>query len=123
MTNPTSTSDLETRWRPLTTQEEVNAEAYLADAWEMLKARRPTLEVDMAAGTVTTGNVVRVVSTMVLRVLKNPGGYVEETLDDWTGKRDPSWTGNLYVTASELADVTPNRRGPRSVRLVVNGDV
>src|SRR4051812_30423638 len=123
MTNPASTSDLEARWRPLSAQETTNAEAFLDDAWAMLTSRRQTLEADLTAGTVTAANVIRVLAQMVLRVLKTPGGYDSETIDDYPYRRNAIISsGALHVTPDELADVTPGRRGQRSVRLVAYGD-
>jgi hypothetical protein len=124
MANPATVADIEARWRPLTAQETTNADALLADAWALLIARRPTLEADITAGTVSTENVVRVVVAMVLRVLRNPDGKLEESIDDYTYRRDSAVsTGSLYVTPDELADLTPGRRRQRSVRLVAYGDV
>ena len=124
MPNPASMSDLEARWRPLTDQEVTNAEAFLDDAYALLLGRRPTLEADVTAGSVTAPNVVRVVCAMVLRVLKNPDGYDEEAVDDWRGRRNTLVaSGLLHVTPDELQDITPGRRSRRSIRLVVNGDV
>jgi hypothetical protein len=123
MANPASIADIEARWRPLTAQEIVNANAFLGDAWALLTNRRPTLEVDMSAEIVSPENVVRVVCAMVLRVLKNPDGYESESLDDWNGRRSELIaSGLLHVTPDELADVTPGRRQRRSVRLVKDGD-
>lgn len=124
MPNPTTIADLEARWRPLSDTEAVNADALLADAWWMLTARRPSLDADVVAGSVASGNVVRVVSAMVLRVLRNPEGYRSETVDDYAYTRDELVSsGALHVTADELADVTPNgSRRVASVRLVAYGD-
>jgi hypothetical protein len=123
MANPASIADIEARWRPLTAQEIVNANAFLGDAWALLTNRRPTLEVDMSAEAVSPENVVRVVCAMVLRVLKNPDGYESESLDDWNGRRSELIaSGLLHVTPDELADVAPGRRRRRSVRLVKDGD-
>lgn len=126
MVNPVQVSDLESRWRPLSTQETVNAQAYLDDAWSLLTTRRPTLEADITATTVSQGSVERVVCAMVLRVLRNPDGYITEAVDDWSGTRSPARaSGELFVTPEELADVTPAaiRTNRRSVRLVAYGDV
>lgn len=77
----------------------------------------------MALGTVVTANVIRVVVAMVLRVLKNPDGYDTEAIDDWSGRRNALVAdGLLRVTSEELADVTPGRRGRRSLRMVAYGD-
>lgn len=123
MPNPATTADVEARWRPLSDDEYTNAEAFLDDAWWLLLSKRPTLEDDLTAGTVTEGNVVRVVSAMVLRILKNPDGKSEESIDDYRYRRDALMaSGLLTVTPDELADITPGRRRSRSVRLVAYAD-
>lgn len=123
MPNPATVADIEDRWRPLTEQETTNAVAFLGDAWAELLSRRPNLEADVTAGTVAEANVIRVVSAMVLRILKNPGGYDQESIDDWTGRRNALVAdGVLRVTPDELAAVSPGRATRRSVRLVVYGD-
>jgi hypothetical protein len=123
MANPASAADIEARWRPLTAQQNINATAYLEDAWAMLLGRRPTLDVDMAAGTVSEENVRRVVATMVLRILRNPEGKDSEQIDDYKYTRhELVASGMLHVTSDELADITPGRRRRRSIRLVKDGD-
>lgn len=128
---PVTVEDIEARWRPLSDQESVNAQAFIADAWEELLIRRPELEANMTAGTVREGNVCRILAWAVRRVLINPEGWVQETLDDWTGRRsDLVAQGTLYFTDEELAVVTPPpETGPgvvvgrrHSVRLVRDGD-
>ena len=120
---PASTTDIEARWRPLSEQETVNADAWLTDAYAILLDRRPTLEADVTAGTVSEGNVRRVLCQMVLRVLKNPDGYSQEAIDDWSGTRTPlSAAGLLSLTPDELRDITPGRKTNRSVRLVAYGE-
>ena len=124
MANPATVADIAARWRPLTAQETINANAYLTDAWALLLSRRPSLEADITAGTVTAANVVRVVCAMVLRILKNPEGIVEYAIDDYRARRDALLSaGLLMVTGDELADITPGRARHKSVRLVIYGDV
>jgi hypothetical protein len=124
MSNPATITDIEDRFRPLTDAEKVNARAYLDDAWSLLTGRLPSLEANLAAGTVHISNAVRVVANMVVRVLRNPDGKLEESIDDYRYRRDALLSsGALTVTDEELADLTPN--GPRrvnSVRLVAYGD-
>jgi hypothetical protein len=121
--NPAAVADIEARWRPLTDQEFTNAEAFLEDAWWMLLGRRPNLEAELTAETVNEGNVIRVLCAMVLRILKNPDGKLEEAIDDYRYRRDSLVSsGALHVTSDELADITPGRARRRSVRLVVYGD-
>lgn len=79
----------------------------------------------MLAGVVLGPNVVRVLTAMVLRILRNPDGYDSETIDDYTYRRNSLMSsGALHVTGDELADLTPARGAGRrnSVRLVVYGD-
>lgn len=121
--NPAVISDVEARFRPLSDQESTNADALLGDAWELLLSRRPNLEAAIDSATVSEANVIRVVVAMVLRVLRNPGGLLEESIDDYTYRRDPALSaGALYVTDDELADITPGRARRRSVRLVTYGE-
>lgn len=123
---PAIPDDIEVRWRPLTDQERVTAAAYLSDAWELLLGRRPNLEADVTAGTVSTGNVIRVLVAMVKRVMLNPESKSEETIDDYRYKRDELVSsGILRVTDEELFDLTPavSRARSRSVRLIAYGEV
>ena len=123
MPNPATVSDIEARWRPLTADESITAITLLADAWWILLGRLPSLEENMTAQTVAPENVVRVLSAMVLRVLRNPDGKLEEQIDDYRYRRDSVVSsGTLQVTADELADLTPGRARPKSVRLVAYGD-
>lgn len=123
MPNPVSPTDIEDRWRTLSEQETRVAQTFIDDAWALLLTRRPNLEADIAAGTVASTNVVRVVSAMVLRVMRNPEGKEFESIDDYSYRRSAIMaSGVLHVTGDELADITPGRRVRRSVRLVVYGD-
>jgi hypothetical protein len=123
MPNPATTADIEARWRPLTEAEATTAATLLGDAWWILVGRLPNLEANMTAGTVATENVIRVLCAMVLRVLKNPEGKLEEQVDDYRYRRDSAISsGELLVTSDELADLTPGRARSKSVRLVAYGD-
>lgn len=123
MPNPATTDDVAARFRDLTPTETLYAGTLLGDAWALLLGRRPNLEQDVTDGTVTTANVVRVLASMVVRVMRNPDGYLQESIDDYTYRRDAAVSaGLLHVTADELADLSPGRRRRRSVRLVIYGD-
>lgn len=125
MPNPATTSDIVDRFRPLTAAETNNAQAYLEDAWALVTGRLPSLEANMTAGSVTVANVVRVISAMVIRVLRNPDGKSEESIDDYRYRRDSLVSsGILAVTDDELADLTPAAtRSRNSVRLVAYGEL
>lgn len=125
MPNPAMLPDVQARFRPLTDQEQINGIAYLDDAWWLLTGRLPNLEANLTAGRVSEGNVIRVVSNMVVRVLRNPKGLLEESIDDYRYRRDALVSsGALHVTPEELADLTPGAgRLVNSVRLVAYGEV
>jgi hypothetical protein len=54
MTNPATATDLESRfYRELTDRESGIADTWLDDAWAMLLGRRPNLQADITAGTVS----------------------------------------------------------------------
>lgn len=103
MQNPTAVEDLVPRFRPLTAAEEVNAAAWLADAWEELRARVPSLEARYAAGLVTDGLIRRVVAAMVVRVLRNPDSLRSWTVDGDSFTRDQLVSaGLLFVSRDEI---------------------
>lgn len=115
MTNPATTADLVARWRPLSDQEETNGETFLADAWRMLRRRLTTLEDDIADD--TTGDleaeVVRILCAAVLRVMKNPDGKRQESIDDYSWTRDQAVSaGLLYFGDDEIGAVTVDGTGP-----------
>lgn len=112
MPNPATTADLESRWRPLTAQETTNGTTFLADAWGMLKRHFARLDVDLdaeiAADVDLEAEVVRVIATAVLRVMKNPDGKRQEAIDDYSWLRDQAVSaGLLYFTDDELEDLFP----------------
>lgn len=114
MANPATTVDLESRWRPLTAQETVNGETFLDDAWRMLKravAKRGG-DIEALIEADTTGDleaeVVRVLATAVLRVMKNPDGKTRESIDDYEWDRNEAVaSGLLYLDDGDLDDLVP----------------
>lgn len=109
MPNPAFTDDLEARWRPLSEQEAINGETFLDDAWRMLKRRFSTLEADMGTIDDLEAEVVRIMATAVLRVMKNPDGKRQEAIDDYSWQRDQAVSaGLLYFTDAELGDLYPD---------------
>lgn len=112
MANPATTAEVEARWRPLSAQETINAETFLADAWVMLRRHFTALgvdiEVSIAADTDLSADLVRVMVTAVLRVMKNPDGLSQESIDDYTYRRDEATSaGLLYFTEDELDGLVP----------------
>lgn len=112
MSNPASTADLVIRWRPLSDQEAINGIVFLDDAWRMLRRRLTRLDVDIEdlidSDTDLRDDVVRVITTAVLRVMKNPDGKRSESIDDYSWTRDQAVSaGLLYITDDELTDLVP----------------
>lgn len=115
MTNPASTADLEARWRPLSDQEKINGQTFLEDAWRLLRRRIQTIEADIAADTSgdLQADAVRVLATAVLRVMKNPDGIRQESVDDYSWTRDQAVSaGLLYISDDELNDLIVDGTGP-----------
>lgn len=112
MANPVTTDDVEDRWRTLTDAELVGAQALLDDAWSIVLAQVPHLEERIASGAVASGLVVSVVTAMVLRVLRNPEGLRQESIDDYSYTRDQALSGGLlYLTDAELSMLSVRRSG------------
>jgi Phage protein Gp19/Gp15/Gp42 len=108
MANPAHVTDIENRWRALSPDEANVAEALLTDAWAMALVRVPTLEARLADESLSTALVVAVICAMVLRVMRNPDGKVQEAIDDYSYTRDSSLAaGLLYLGPDELALLSP----------------
>ncbi|HET7386979.1 MAG TPA: Gp19/Gp15/Gp42 family protein [Nocardioidaceae bacterium] len=126
MANPAALSDLENRWRPLSTQEQTNGQTFLDDAWRMLRRRVTNLETNIATDTDLHDEAVRVIAQAVLRVMKNPDGKRQESIDDYAWTRDQAVSaGLLYFTDQEINDLIPGedtRRGAWDFDLLgING--
>lgn len=79
--NPVALSDVVARFRALTTDEAVRAQALLDDAWEELLELIPGIADRVAAGTLRSGLVIAKVCEAVIPVLRNPEGWLEEEKD------------------------------------------
>lgn len=108
MANPATVADLVSRWRPLSAQETTNGQTFLDDAWAILKRRVEDIETLIAADADLEAEVVRILATAVLRVMKNPDGKRQESIDDYSWTRDESVSsGLLYFTDDELDGLVP----------------
>lgn len=109
MANPVQVTDLETRYRALSSGEQAVAEALLADAWAIMVARVPELEARLTAGTLSAELVTAVECGIVLRVLRNPEGKRMESIDDYSYTRDDTRAGGLlYLSVDELDLLSPD---------------
>ncbi len=106
-TNPATVADLEARaLRPLSQTELDAAPTMLEDAWNIILATRPSVAARLDAIPVDEAFealVVQVECAMVLRVLSNPDGKLEEEIDDYRYRLDAARSsGSLYLSAAEL---------------------
>ena len=110
MLNPAIPGDVASRWRPLSDQETQNAQTFLNDAWVLLARRMKRLGVDLdaqdAADPMFADDVVRVLCAAVLRVMKNPDGKRQESIDDYSWSMgEAAASGLLGFTDEELDEV------------------
>lgn len=104
MTNPVGVDDLAARWRPLSDEETTVAAALLADAWALATTQVPGLLAAVNNGTADFGVITAVLSAMVLRVMRNPDGVRQWSVDDYSEMRDSSVSaGALYLSEDELS--------------------
>jgi hypothetical protein len=110
--NPVIVADLEARFRSLTEDEHDVAQALLDDAWAILLVNKPNLETQIADGDVSREIVTFVVSAMALRVLRNPEGIRQWSIDDASFTRDNALSaGGLYLSPDELRLLSPAASG------------
>lgn len=104
MPSPATISDLiERSFRPLTEAEQQVGAVMLEDAWNLILTHRPHAA-DRITEPTYRALVVQVQCAMVLRVIKNPEGYLSEQIDDYQYRRDSAVSaGALYVSDAELA--------------------
>lgn len=98
-------SDVATRWgRELTPEETGMVNVRLEDAERMIRRRIPDLDAKITAGTINVEDVVQVESDSVLRLARNPEGYVSETDGDYTYTLSKDLAGGtLGITDDEWA--------------------
>jgi hypothetical protein len=107
-TNPAVRQDLADRsLRTLTTRDLDVGETLLDDAWNIIIAARPSVGTRLDAVPFNQpfeGLVRQILCAMVLRVLNNPDGKLEEQGDDYRYRLDQAVsTGALYLSDAELA--------------------
>lgn len=113
MANPVTLEDVIARWRPLSFDESVNAEAFLADAWALATLKIPELDARVTAETIDLSLVRMVICAAVLRVLKNPDGKQTEQLEDYRyTMAEGAASGTLFLTDEELLVLRPASPSP-----------
>lgn len=107
-TNPATVGDLETRsFRVLTDGEKTVGGTLLGDAWAIVLSAKPSVadRIDVTPKNLLFESlVVQTLCAMVLRVLQNPSGKLEESQDDYRYRLDAAVSsGALYLSDAELA--------------------
>lgn len=94
--------------RPLTDAELSRVPALLDDGWEQILARVPGVELRLTTGSLRLGAVSAVLRQAVAAVLRNPDGFITESIEDWSGTREPgAVSGRLVLTDDDLAMLMP----------------
>ena len=106
--NPANGSDLQARsFRTLSAGELAVGATLLGDAWAIVLSAKPTVadRLDkMPPDEAFKSLVVQTLCAMVLRVLSNPDGKLEERQDDYQYRLDSAVSsGALYLSDAELA--------------------
>lgn len=106
--NPASILDLKARsFRTLAPDDEVVGATLLGDAWAIVLSALPSVgdRLDLEpVDAVFESLVTQTLCAMVLRVLNNPEGKLEESQDDYRYRLDSAVsTGALYLSDAELA--------------------
>lgn len=102
--NPVTMADLEGRFRSLSDEETPFAESLLADAWALATLQLPGLNPAVTSGAANRDAVVAIISAMVIRVLRNPDGVRQWSVDDYSEMRDNTISsGALYLSEDELS--------------------
>jgi hypothetical protein len=98
-----STDDVAVRWsRELSCDEVKLVQVRLEDVERLIRRRLPDLDALIDAGKVDVEDVVQVEADAVLRLARNPEGYVSETDGNYTYQLSKDLaTGRLSITADE----------------------
>lgn len=104
MPSPANITDLTARsFRPLTEPEIQVGTTLLEDAWSLILTNRPNAE-DRLTEPAYVALVIQIQCAMVLRVIRNPDGFLSEQIDDYQYRRDAAVSdGSLYISDAELA--------------------
>ncbi|MEU1293055.1 hypothetical protein ABZ439_11575 [Streptomyces sp. NPDC005840] len=96
--------------RDLTAEEQRRATAWLTDAEALILSRFPQYEA------APTAVAKKVCCAMVLRVLNNPDGKRQESVDDYSYTIDSSRSrGEVYLSRDEEGELRPARTSAFSI--------
>lgn len=109
-------ADVAVRWaRTLTDEETALVNARLEDVERMIKRRITDLAARISAGTVLQEDVVQVEADAVLRLVRNPEGYLSETDGNYTYMLQQGTASGTLTILPEEWDLLGVRRTRMSV--------
>lgn len=115
-----TSDDVEERWRTLSDDELTIADNLLAYASAVVRQAVTDADDRIADATLDVVLVKNIVVSMVLRVMQNPDGVLEEeeAIDDYRTRRrrdSAVSTGEMYISDSELKLLQRRRSGSFSI--------
>lgn len=121
MTWPTvSKDDIISRFRELEGDEDAVIETMITDAQDIVEDAAESAGIPEPTTARGERTFKRIVAAVVIRVLRNPEGYLTETLDDYTYRRDSAVSaGVLYVSDAEVEQLRPVARRRRGAFTIV----
>lgn len=104
-------ADVAVRWaRELSTEEEAQIDARLEDVERMI-LRKVDLDGGITDGSIDLEDVKQVESDAVLRLVRNPDGYIQETDGDYSYMlSQEAAAGKLKITDDEWASLGYRRK-------------
>lgn len=108
-----TTADIAARWAGYdATEHETRAGVLIGDAEALILDRIPDLAGRIAAGIVSANTVKAVVCNVVSRVLRNPGGYRQESDGDYSYTYAPgaNTPGEVALNRVDIASLQGRRR-------------
>lgn len=100
-------ADLVATWRPLSDEETTAADKLCADASILLRREYSDLD-ERIAEDENVGDLARMaVEQMVLRFMRNPDAYGQESIVNWAASHGANSTGVLEVTEAERELLRP----------------
>ncbi|UWD83654.1 phage Gp19/Gp15/Gp42 family protein [Curtobacterium flaccumfaciens] len=112
--------DIVSRFRPLDDDEKLVIETMIEDAQDIVEDAAEAASIPEPTTERGERTYKRIIASVVIRVLRNPDGYLTETTDGYTYRRDSALSsGALYVSDSELDQLRPSVRRHRGAFTIV----
>jgi hypothetical protein len=110
-------SVVESLWRTLTADEQRRVTHLLNFASAIIRSRVPDIDDRITAGSLDASFAGQIAAAMVIRVLKNPDGHSQESIDDFSYQIDAALaTGALYLSDDEFKALRGRRPRSFSIR-------